>query len=103
MGCRSVWSGFASNGGLGDLFRDAGRAIWSHVSQRRYHPNDGHHAGVFVFGDVAMVDKVADIGSTKVDAYGNLRIRMIPVTIPIGDLNHIEVLTFDGAVGLGAV
>ena len=103
MGSRSVGSGFAGNGGSGDLFRDAGRAIWSHVSRGRYHPNDGHHAAVFVFGDVTMVDKVANVGSTKVDAYRNSRIRMIGVAIPIGNLNGVQVLAVDCVIGFSAV
>jgi hypothetical protein len=52
---------------------------------------------------MAMVNKVANVRSAEVDPYLDLRIRVIRVTIPVRNLDGVEVLAFDRAIGIGAV
>src|SRR5215467_2968346 len=58
----------------------------------RKHANDRHHPVVFVAEDVAVIDEVSDIRTPEVHAQGYARIRMRRVTIPEGDLNHVQEL-----------
>ena len=85
------------------LLRKAGCAIWSDVAREWENPNDRHHAGIFVLGDMTMVNKVADVRSAEVYPYGDLRVRMIGVAVPIRNLNGVQVLASDRAIGFSAV
>jgi hypothetical protein len=85
------------------LFRKVCCAVRSRRARKRENPDDRHHAAIFVFGDMAMVNKVANVRSAEVDPYVDLRVRVIRVAIPIRNLNGVEVLAFDRAIGLSAV
>ena len=67
------------------------------------HTNNSHHAVIFVFCYMAMVDEISDIKPPEVDPNRYAGERMLWVAVPIRNLHHIHELVLNGPVDLAAV
>ena len=65
--------------------------------------DNGHDAMVFVFGNVSMVDEIANVLSSEVHTDCDARVRVVWISIPIRCLDRIKVLALEGRVRLAAV
>src|ERR1700732_3151968 len=53
--------------------------------------------------DVAVIDEVSDVRSTKIHPHFHARIRMSRIPVPVRDLNHVKELPFNVRFLLAAV
>ena len=47
----------------------------------RNYPDNRHHPAVFMLQDVAVIDKIADVGAAKIHSHGHTRIRSMPTLV----------------------
>src|SRR5882757_8857770 len=66
------------------------RRSFVRVNELGVHPDGRHHAAVFVFEDMAVVDEVADVRSAEIHPYRHARER--PPACPERHIDHVEKL-----------
>jgi hypothetical protein len=65
--------------------------------------NDSHHSVIFMLGDVAMVDEIPNIESSKIHPNGDTREGVPRISVPKRNLDHVHKLPSDRVVWLAAV